>query len=312
MPHHLLDVVEPDAATSRRPSTRGSRARPRGDRRARARCRSWSAAPGLYLRALLCRASSRAPARDETLPRAARRASPSGGASGRLHRLLAPRRPAGRRADHRQRDVVRIVRALEVLRATGRPLSAHHREAAAPLEGFRVHVDRDRAAARGAARGGRAPHGRDVRARAAGRGARPAARRLRGGPAPAAARSAIARRWTSSLGRATEAEARRDIVASTMQYAKRQLTWFRHQTRRVLVRESPDGRARRRAVRTGRSRLVPPRFRRAIVVVCDGLGVGEAPDAAAFGDEGSDTLGPRAGLAPVPHPEPGARWEWAT
>ena len=32
-------------------------------------------------------------------------------------------------------------------------------------------------------------------------------------------------------------------------------------------------------------------FRRAIVVVCDGLGVGEAPDAAAFGDPGSDTLG---------------------
>jgi phosphopentomutase len=33
------------------------------------------------------------------------------------------------------------------------------------------------------------------------------------------------------------------------------------------------------------------RFRRAIVVVCDGLGVGEAPDAAAYGDAGSDTLG---------------------
>jgi phosphopentomutase len=32
-------------------------------------------------------------------------------------------------------------------------------------------------------------------------------------------------------------------------------------------------------------------FGRAIVVVCDGLGVGEAPDAAAFGDRGSDTLG---------------------
>jgi phosphopentomutase len=32
-------------------------------------------------------------------------------------------------------------------------------------------------------------------------------------------------------------------------------------------------------------------FRRAIVVVCDGLGVGEAADAAAFGDQGSDTLG---------------------
>jgi phosphopentomutase len=32
-------------------------------------------------------------------------------------------------------------------------------------------------------------------------------------------------------------------------------------------------------------------FRRAIVVVCDGLGVGEAPDAEEFGDAGSDTLG---------------------
>jgi phosphopentomutase len=32
-------------------------------------------------------------------------------------------------------------------------------------------------------------------------------------------------------------------------------------------------------------------FERAIVIVCDGLGVGEAPDAAAFGDQGSDTLG---------------------
>jgi phosphopentomutase len=36
---------------------------------------------------------------------------------------------------------------------------------------------------------------------------------------------------------------------------------------------------------------VTPRFRRAVVVVCDGLGVGEAPDAAAFGDQGADTLG---------------------
>jgi phosphopentomutase len=40
----------------------------------------------------------------------------------------------------------------------------------------------------------------------------------------------------------------------------------------------------------GADALMGP-FRRAIVVVCDGLGVGEAPDAAAFGDQGSDTLG---------------------
>jgi phosphopentomutase len=35
----------------------------------------------------------------------------------------------------------------------------------------------------------------------------------------------------------------------------------------------------------------PGPFRRTIVVVCDGLGVGEAPDAEAYGDAGSDTLG---------------------
>ena len=31
--------------------------------------------------------------------------------------------------------------------------------------------------------------------------------------------------------------------------------------------------------------------RRAIVIVCDSLGVGELPDAKDFGDEGSNTLG---------------------
>jgi phosphopentomutase len=43
-------------------------------------------------------------------------------------------------------------------------------------------------------------------------------------------------------------------------------------------------------------------FRRAIVVVCDGLGVGEAPDAAAFGDQGSDTLGHVLASRPVQIP----------
>ncbi|MDN5698345.1 MAG: phosphopentomutase, partial [Rubrobacter sp.] len=31
--------------------------------------------------------------------------------------------------------------------------------------------------------------------------------------------------------------------------------------------------------------------RRAVIIVLDGVGVGEAPDAADFSDEGSDTLG---------------------
>ncbi len=39
------------------------------------------------------------------------------------------------------------------------------------------------------------------------------------------------------------------------------------------------------------STAIPGPFRRAIVVVCDGLGVGATADADGFGDQGSDTLG---------------------
>lgn len=42
--------------------------------------------------------------------------------------------------------------------------------------------------------------------------------------------------------------------------------------------------------------------RRAVIVVCDGLGVGAAPDAAAYGDAGSDTLGHVLDAHPTPLP----------
>jgi len=44
---------------------------------------------------------------------------------------------------------------------------------------------------------------------------------------------------------------------------------------------------------------MPGPFRRAVVVVCDGLGVGAAADAAAFGDTGADTLGHVLASRPV-------------
>ncbi len=40
-------------------------------------------------------------------------------------------------------------------------------------------------------------------------------------------------------------------------------------------------------------------FTRAIVVVIDGAGIGELPDAFAYGDEGSDTLGHVAAAVPL-------------
>ena len=42
--------------------------------------------------------------------------------------------------------------------------------------------------------------------------------------------------------------------------------------------------------------------RRVVVLVCDGLGVGAAPDAAAYGDAGSDTLGHVLAAHPTPLP----------
>ena len=43
-------------------------------------------------------------------------------------------------------------------------------------------------------------------------------------------------------------------------------------------------------------------MRRVLILVCDGLGVGAAPDAAAYGDSGSDTLGHALDRHPVPLP----------
>jgi phosphopentomutase len=45
-----------------------------------------------------------------------------------------------------------------------------------------------------------------------------------------------------------------------------------------------------------------PPIRRAIVIVLDSLGIGELPDAAAYGDEGSDTLGHIAARVPLKLP----------
>ena len=44
------------------------------------------------------------------------------------------------------------------------------------------------------------------------------------------------------------------------------------------------------------------RFSRAIVIVLDGVGIGELPDAAQYGDEGSDTLGHVGARVPLSVP----------
>ena len=225
VPHHLLDVVDPDALFSAAEYARLARAAV-ADIAGRGRVPIVAGGTGLYLRALLF-GLFEGPARDEPFrARLAAFAARRGGA--RLHRLLARVDPESA-ARIPPADEVRVVRALEVFRATGRPLTAHHRGGAPALEGFRAHVV------------GIAPP-RDVLRAAVERRtddmlARGLLAEVRGlldrGYAPdLRPLQAIGYRQAVDvvLGRRDEAAARRDIVASTMQYAKRQLTWFRHQT----------------------------------------------------------------------------------
>ncbi len=235
VPHHLLDVVDPDQDFSAAEYARRARVALQGIREG-GRLAIVVGGTGLYLRALLL-GLFEGPARDEALrARLTRMAERRGPA--RLHRVLARVDPDAA-ARIPPRDLVRVVRALEVFKATGRPLTAHHREGTEPLSGFEVHVigiAPPREALRVAverrteemfARGLLAEVRGLLRA-GYGEGLRP----LR----------AIGYRQALDViaGRVTEDEARRDIVVSTMQYAKRQLTWFRHQAQASWFTSAED------------------------------------------------------------------------
>lgn len=223
VPHHLLDVVDPDEPFSAADYARRARA-------ALASIRERGGAPfvvggtGLYLRALL-RGLFAGPSRDEAL-RARLEAMASRYGERRLHRRLARVDPAAA-ARIEPADRVRLVRALEVFLKTGRPLSGHHEDGAEPLRGFTVRLL------------GLAPPREALRAAVEARTDRMLAaglveetRRLiaRYGAEVRPLRS-IGYRQAAAVVRGAlgVAEARRDIVQETMRYAKRQMTWFRHQ-----------------------------------------------------------------------------------
>ena len=239
MPHHLLDVVDPDQSFSAADYAHLARAAVR-EISARGRLPLVVGGTGLYLRALF-KACSRARPRSSRSGGGSRRMADRFG-DARLYRLLrrvdpeaAARIPPG--------DRVRVVRALEVFWATGKPISEHHRAGTEPLRGFRtliVGLDPGREELRRRlekrtrdmlrnglleeVRGLLERYGSDIR------------------PLQAIgykqALSVIQGRMSEDRGGCRSHHA---IVQATLRFAKRQRTWFRHQTGDVQWQTDAEG-----------------------------------------------------------------------
>lgn len=222
VPHHLLDLVDPadpwDAARHAEAAARAI-----GEVERRGRVPLLCGGSGLYLRALadgLCPAPPRDPGLRERLI-----AEIAEGGTDALRRELEAGDPdaAGRIAP---RDVARLVRAIEVLRLTGRPISswqAEHRAAERPFD-VSVFV--------------LSPPVEDLDRRIAHRTAEMFASGLleetraaldAGAPADSAALRSIGYREAQLVlaGALGLAEAVAAATVATRRYAKRQRTWFR-------------------------------------------------------------------------------------
>jgi tRNA dimethylallyltransferase len=223
VPHHLLDVVDPDQPFSAADYSHRARAAVR-EISARARIPFVVGGTGLYLRALL-EGLFPGPSRSEPLRRRFDRMADRFG-DPRLWRLLRRVDPEAA-ARIPPNDRVRVVRALEVYWTTGKPLSDHHRAGSEPLRGFRtlvVVLDPDREAlrkrieerTRAMLEGGLLDEVRGLLDRYP-----PDIRPL----AAIGYRQAVA----AIQGRMSVRDLERDIVTATLRFAKRQRTWFRHQ-----------------------------------------------------------------------------------
>lgn len=242
VPHHLLDVVEPDQVFSAAEYSRQARTALAGIAE-RGRLAVVAGGTGLYLRALL-HGLFEGPSRDDDLRERLERIATRGG-DPRLHRMLAAVDPQAA-ARIAPRDRVRVIRALEVFRSTRRPISEHHRAGGGALRGHEVLVlglHPPREALRAAVeRRTDDMFARGLLAEVEGlldRGYGPELRPLR----------AIGYRQALAVlrGEMADDEARRAIVAETMKYAKRQMTWFRHQTRATWFAASQPALAAARA-----------------------------------------------------------------
>jgi tRNA dimethylallyltransferase len=224
IPHHLLDVLDPEELT-----TAGDYClRARGVLReiaGRGALPIVAGGTGFYLRALLD-GLAESPSRNERLRERLTRMESN--RSGRLHRLLL-RLDAEAAARIHTRDLNKLIRAVEICILSQHPASHLFRAGRTPLEGFRVlkfvlEPDRRALHARIAVRtreifaGGLVDEVRELFAGGVSLDAKPfesigyreATELLRG---------------NMNLEQAIEA-----TIIATRQYAKRQITWFRRET----------------------------------------------------------------------------------
>jgi tRNA dimethylallyltransferase len=224
VPHHLLDVALPQQPFSAAEYARLARVA-LSEIRERGRLAIVAGGSGLYLRALLG-GLFEGPSRDDALRQRLEALARRFG-DRRLHRLLARVDPAAA-ARTEPRDRVRVVRALEVYWLTGRPITALRATPGRALEGYRtlvVGLCPERARLREAVEArvlemlkrGLVAEVRGVLERCGGEAPRPLL--------------AIGYRQALAVlrGELDLEAARRSIVTDTMRFAKRQMTWFRHQ-----------------------------------------------------------------------------------
>jgi tRNA dimethylallyltransferase len=223
VPHHLLDLADPDEGFSAARYAQSAR-RAIAEIAARGRVPIVVGGSGLYLRALL-EGLFPGPSRDDALRQRLEGIAKRFG-DARLHRLLGRVDPeaACRIA---VRDRVRVVRAIEVFALTGRPLSVQQGLEEKPLAGYAtllVGLALPRATLRVRVierthemlRAGLIDEVRGLVAKGYGR---------------TRALDAIGYRQARHVveGTLTVTAAEHEIVTQTMRYAKRQMTWFRHQ-----------------------------------------------------------------------------------
>ena len=219
-PHHMLDLVAPDEAFDVADYARRAR-RAIADIAARGRPVVLCGGSGLYVKAVL-RGVFPGP---KAVPALRRRLQAEDDPPGTLHRRLAQCDPGAAARIH-ARDLVRVIRALEVFELTGRPISAWQRDhgfGETPYRRMAIGLAGDRGALWAA-----------IAARCADMVRLGLPDEVRGlwargyGPELPALRTLGYRHMGAHLrGECTMEGALADMVADTCQYAKRQLTWFR-------------------------------------------------------------------------------------